>query len=126
MLIDAKTNGMSRVSYVKISEVEYPVYFGYSTLVEIIERAGLKLNELDRLGEALTLRLTIEAAHLGLHHGGRRAGKPYEADFDDTCDLLDEDPDALNAILEVFARSLPQPEEKKAKAGTKASRLVTT
>lgn len=105
----------------EISGEKYPISFGMAALAEFLDSAGMQLSELDKLQSKLTLTSTIQLVHIGLVHGGRQAGKPYQGAFLDTCDLLDQDDEALNKVLVLFGDSLPR-EEKKAKAPAQKKR----
>jgi len=110
---------MGKVKTVEVNGDTYPISFGMAALAEFLDSAGLQLSELEQLQSKLTLSNTIQLVHIGLVHGGRVGGRPYNGSFLDTCDLLDSDDASLNTILEVFADSLPREGEKKAKAPAK-------
>lgn len=102
-----------------LGEEEYPISFGMSSLARFLDTLGIKIAQIGELNDHLSLSATLELIHIGLVDGGRKAGKPYEKEFSDTCDLLDEGGfEAIEEALSVFAESLPQ-NEKKAKGGRK-------
>lgn len=110
-----------KYAVVQISGQEWPVSFGMAALASFLDEIGLKISQLESLNDHLSLTATLKLAHTGLVDGGRKAGKPYEKTFEETCDLIDEDGfDAVERILSVFADSLPQGGEKKAKPKAKA------
>lgn len=104
---------MGKIRTVEISGDTYPISFGMAALSEFLDSAGLGLSELENLQSKLTLSNTIQLVHIGLVHGGRKASQPYKGAFLDTCDLLDQDDEALAKVLDMFADSLPQAEKKK-------------
>lgn len=118
---------MGKVRTVEISGDTYPISFGMAALAEFLDSAGLQLSELEQLQAKLTLSNTLQLVHIGLVHGGRKAGQPYTGGFIDTCDLLDNDDEALTKVLDLFADSLPQDGKKeKAPAKKRPSRSHST
>lgn len=114
---------MGKFREVEINGCSYPISFGMGCLADFTREAGLTLSELGQLEQHLDLQKALQLVHFGLKHGGRIAGKPYENDFFQTCDLMDVEEDALNKVLDLFAASLPNSEEKKARpAARKAKR----
>lgn len=113
---------MGKIEHVDLNGGSYPISFGMAALAEFLDKAGLQLSELDTLGQNLSLTNALQLVHIGLQHGGRITKEPYKAEFVDTCDLLDSDPEGLTNVLAVFADSLPEVDEKKAAAPAKKKR----
>ena len=114
---------MGKVTTVEISGDSYPISFGMAALAEFLDSAELQLSELENLESKLTLTLALQLVHIGLTHGGRKGGRPYNGSFLETCDLMDTDGDAMAKVLHLFSESLPMPDdEKKAKAPAKSKR----
>lgn len=112
---------MGKQREIDISGGTYPISFGMAALAKFLDLAELQLSDLNDLQSRLTLTNTLQLVHIGLQEGGRKAGKPYEGTFEETCDMLDEEPDTLAKVLDLFADSLPQ-EEKKGKAPAQKKR----
>lgn len=100
----------------------FPVKFGMAALSEFLDSEGLSLAEMDAIGQNLTLSRAIKLVHIGLKHGARVSGKAFENTFDDTCDLLDADPELMNKVLQVFQDQMPQPEKGNAKSPQKRAK----
>ena len=93
---------------IKIGETEYPIAFGMFALSEFLEEVGLTLSELGNLGSSLTLKQALKLAYIGFEDGARKAKEEFDLSFEDVCDLFDDDQDALQNVLGVFADSLPE------------------
>ena len=99
---------MGKIRTVEINRDSYPISFGMAALAEFLDLAGLQLSELDKLQTTLSLTNARQLVHIGLQHGGRLGGKPYNATYLETCDLMDADEEALAKVMDLFADSLPQ------------------
>ena len=100
----------------------HPVKFGMAALSEFLDSEGLSLAEMDQIGQNLTLTRALKLVHIGLKHGARVAGVPFAQSFEDTCDLLDSDPDLMAKVMQVFQDQMPQPEKGNAKSPQKRAK----
>lgn len=100
----------------------YPVKFGMAALSEFLDSEGLSLSQMEAIGQNLTLTRAIKLVHIGLKHGARVAGKEFENNFEDTCDLLDADPELMNKVLQVFQNQMPQAEKGNGKSPLKRAK----
>ena len=100
----------------------YPVKFGMAALSEFLDSEGLSLSQMEAIGQNLTLTRAIKLVHIGLKHGARVAGKDFENSFEDTCDLLDADPELMNKVLQVFQNQMPQAEKGNGKSPLKRAK----
>ena len=88
---------------VVINGKDYPVRFGMNSLRNFTKATGRSLQDLDKLGDGMSLDDACQLVLAGLKDGARVSGKECSLNVDDIADLLDDDFDALNRVLEVFA-----------------------
>jgi len=77
-----------------INGKDYPVRFGMNSL---------RLADLDKLGEGISLDDACYLILNGIKDGSRVSGQECSLSVDDVADMLDEDFDALNKVLEIFS-----------------------
>ena len=90
---------------VTINGKGYPVSFGFAALMTFTDQTGLTLDELNTLGEQITLSTAVALMWAGLKDGARKEKLDFLLTLEDVADLIDEDGDALGNVLEVFASS---------------------
>lgn len=101
---------------IEIAGKEYPVSFGNATIVSFETKTGVSIDSLQsNLPFTNSLRLFFEAMRVG----HRRAKAKFSMTFDDFCDLLDEDPDAIARLSQAFRDSNPVEEEGEKKVKSK-------
>lgn len=88
---------------VVINGKDYPVRFGMNSLRNFTKATDRSLQDLDKLGDGMSLDDACQLVLAGLKDGARVSGKECSLNVDDVADLLDDDFDALNRVLEVFA-----------------------
>ena len=88
---------------VVINKNDYPVRFGMNSLRNYTKATNRSLQDLDKLGDGMSLDDACQLVLAGLKDGARVSGKECSLNVDDVADLLDDDFDALNRVLEVFA-----------------------
>ena len=101
------------VKYVEIGGEERPVKFGFAALMEFTDENGYTMADLDNLGENMKLKDALFLVWCGLKHGARVEKKPYSYSIDDIADWLDEQPEAMEKVLNVFSSSFGASEEEK-------------
>lgn len=106
------------LKYTTIAGKEYPISFGTAAMVAFEADTGISVSDI-ATGTAYTN--TLRLLYAGLRDGARRTKTDFALDFDSFCDLLDEDPSALQRLQDAFEDSMPKPAEgeKKAKAARK-------
>jgi hypothetical protein len=86
-----------------INGKDYPVRFGMNSLRNFTKATNRSLQDLDKLGEGMSLDDACQLVLAGLKDGARVSGKDCSLSVEDVSDLLDEDFDSLNKVLEVFS-----------------------
>jgi len=90
---------------VTINGAYYPVKFGFSALISFTDAAGLALEDLENLGDGMTLGTALTLVWAGLKDGARKEKQPFDLTVEDVADLIDDDQEAINNVLELFAKS---------------------
>ena len=98
--------------HVNIAGKEMPVKFGFAALMEFTDMLGLSMNELESLGDNMTLRTAVSLIWCGLKHGHRSERIPFDLQIEDVADLLDQDIEAMEKVLAVFGDSFAKEEKK--------------
>jgi hypothetical protein len=86
-----------------INGKDYPVRFGMNSLRNFTKATNRSLQDLDKLGEGMSLDDACQLILAGLKDGARVSGVECSLNVDDVADLLDEDFNALNNVLEIFS-----------------------
>ena len=102
------------VRYTQIAGKEVPVSFGNAALIRFEEETGISILNLGTT--PLNYKNSLVLIFEGLRDGHRKDKKDFTMTFDDLCDYLDEDPNALSRIMDLLNKSMPTPDEKKTKA----------
>jgi hypothetical protein len=107
------------VRHTQIAGIEVPVSFGNAALIRFEEETGISILTLGTT--PLNYKNTLILIYEGIRDGYRKAKKNLDIDFDEMCDLLDEEPQAINRIVQILTNSLPmgETEEKKRKVAKK-------
>jgi hypothetical protein len=91
-----------------------PVKFGFAALMEFTEANGYTMADLDTLGESMKLKDALFLVWCGLKHGARVEKQAFEETIEEVADWLDDQPEAMENVLNVFAQSFsPSEGEKK-------------
>lgn len=98
--------------YLKIAGKEMPVKYGFAALMEFTDMAGLSMNQLESLGDNMSLKTAVTLIWCGFKHGARAEKKSFDMTIDDVADLLDDDLQAMEKVLAVFGDSFAQEEKK--------------
>ena len=99
-----------------------PVKFGFAALRAFGDATNTSLNDLSAISEDITMTQAIGLCWAGLKDGARSVGEDFKLSLDDVGDLLDDDPDALAAIMGVFAEMQAQPKRANQKKRERSKR----
>lgn len=101
-----------------IAGKEYPVHFGTLTLVSFEENTGVSISE---IGKGTSYSNVLHLIYEGMKSGARREKAAFDHSFEEFCDLIDTDAEAIEKMMAVFESSMPQGDdgEKKVKAKRK-------
>jgi hypothetical protein len=86
-----------------INGKDYPCRFGMAALMDYTKKTDTKINDLGNLGNDMTMEQAITLCWCGLKDGARKAKKPFDMEPVDIADLMDDDAQAIEKIMEVFA-----------------------
>ena len=86
-----------------LNKKDYPIRFGMNALRIYCKQTNRSLNDLQKLGQDMSLDDAVQLMFAGLRDGSRVAGKEFTLTIDDLTDILDEDFDALQKCLNVFS-----------------------
>ena len=81
---------------------DYPIRFGMNALRIYCKRTNTSLQDLDKLGEGISLDDACQLILSGLQDGARVAGKDFDLTVESIADILDEDFEALQKCFDVF------------------------
>tara|TARA_R100001244_G_scaffold42085_2_gene38075 strand:- start:4275 stop:4604 length:330 start_codon:yes stop_codon:yes gene_type:complete len=108
-----------KYTFVKINEKKYPVKFGFNALRKYSALTNTSLQELDKLGQDMSLDSALTLIFCGIEDGYRAAKQQCEITIDSLADLIDEDFDAIGRCMEVLAEQMGGSTGKKQKANKK-------
>lgn len=91
--------------HIEIAGKSYPIKYGFNALRIFTAQTGISFQEIGNLSEGITLEQAICLMYAGLKDGARVEKAEFTMTIDDISDLLDEDQEALNKCMEVFARA---------------------
>ena len=100
---------------IKVGEKTYPVKYGFNALRLFCNASGIGLQELEKIGENISIDHAINLVWAGMKDGARAEKQAFDLDTDDIADLLDEDMSVIQQCMELFVVSFVKPgaEEKK-------------
>jgi hypothetical protein len=101
------------VKHVEIGGASRAVKYGFAALMEFTESNGYTMADLDKLGENMKLKDALFLVWCGLKHGARVEKQPFSYTLEDVADWLDEKPEAMEEVLNVFGSSFSSSEEEK-------------
>ena len=107
---------------IKIADQTFSIRFGMNALRIFCKKTGKNLNDLQTLGQGMSLD---EACHLifaGIEDGCRKAGQEFNLTIDELSDLLDEDFDALPRAMDIFGEQFTIQNSGNKKAAVKSKR----
>lgn len=91
--------------HIEIARKTYPVKYGFNALRIFTSLSGVKLQDMGQLSTEINLEQAIFLMYAGLKDGARAEKINFTLSVDDVADLLDQDQEALNRCMEVFARA---------------------
>ena len=91
---------------INISNVAYPINFGYAALMDFTDQKGITLSGLATLSDSLAVSDIVLLAHVGLKHGARVAKTEFNLDLFDVADLFDTDSSLMERIMKEFSDSM--------------------
>lgn len=97
-----------RYQEVEIAGEQYPCRFGFNALSEFCKLTGLKLQELDKIGQDIDLEQALSLIFCGLKDGHRVKNKDnnkpdnFNLTKEDVADLIDEDWSVMEKVFKVF------------------------
>lgn len=98
--------------HVLINGNEMPVKFGFAALMEFTESMKMNMQDLESLGDNITLTQAVKLIWCGLKHGHRVEKVPFDLTVDDVADLMDTDMNVMEDVLKVFSESFGEQEKK--------------
>jgi len=98
-----------------------PVRFGFNALADFCKMTGLKISQMDSVGEQMDFGHIRALVFCGLKDGARKAGEKFTATVEDVGDWMDENKGAIAEAFEEFVESqAPTPTEEKKSEGADA------
>jgi len=110
---------MKKYEFVKIGTKQYPVKFGFSALRKYSAKTQTTLQDLEKLGQEMTLDGALTLIYCGIEDGYRAAKQKCELTIDDLGDLIDDDFDSISRCMEVLSSQMGGDKGKKPKASKK-------
>tara|TARA_R110002012_G_scaffold13648_4_gene57974 strand:- start:4316 stop:4690 length:375 start_codon:yes stop_codon:yes gene_type:complete len=86
-----------------LNKKDYPIRFGMNALRIYCKQTNKSLNDLEKLGQDMSLDDACQLILAGLRDGARVAGKDFSLNVEDMADILDDDFEALQKCLNVFS-----------------------
>ena len=99
--------------YVKINETTRPVKFGFNALRHFSRMTGMSIQDMDKIGQNMTFDNAISLIFCGLQDGCRAAKEDFTMSIDDLADDLDNDYDAIERCMVIFADMMTPDKQKK-------------
>ena len=103
-------------TFININEKKYPIKFGFNALRKYSSKTNTSLQDLDKLGDNMTLDSALTLIYCGIEDGYRAAKQEFDLTIDDLADLIDNDYDSLGRAMEIQAEHMGGSKEKKQKA----------
>jgi len=85
-----------------LNKKDFPIRFGMNALRIYCKKTNTSLQDLDKLGEDLSLDKACQLILAGLQDGARVAGKDFDLTVEDIADILDDDMEALQKCFDIF------------------------
>ncbi len=106
-------------TFLTINEKKYPCKFGFNSLRKYSNLTNTSLQDLDKLGQDMTLDGALTLIYCGIKDGYRAAKQEMNLSIDDLADLIDGDFDFIARAMSIFAEQMGENKEKKGKAKKK-------
>ena len=91
---------------IKIGNEEHPRKFGFNALRKYSKLTNTTLQELDKLGEKMTLDNALILMYCGIEDGYRASKQEMKLDVDGLADLVDSDFDAIGRCMEALGEMM--------------------
>jgi len=120
---------MSLVRYVRTSKgVEIPLRFGQMVFVNLADAEGLTIDQVRQLTNNMKdwpVGRFYRLIYYAMKEGARKAGVSFEDEFEDVVDLIEEEPDLVKSIMDVYADGqIPAKKKTAKKVSRKAVKRV--
>ena len=103
-------------TFIEINNKKYPIKFGFNALRKYSSKTNTTLQDLDKLGNNMTLDNALNLIYCGIEDGYRAAKQECKITIDDLADLIDNDYDSIAKAMEILAEQMGGDTEKKQKA----------
>tara|TARA_R100000656_G_scaffold14887_2_gene14626 strand:+ start:4183 stop:4533 length:351 start_codon:yes stop_codon:yes gene_type:complete len=97
---------------IEINGKKLPIKFGFSALRKFSKITGMKLQDMEVLGNNMTLDSAITMIHCAIVDGHRVAKEECTYTSDDLADDLDTDMEAIERAMNIFAEMMSGAEKK--------------
>ena len=91
---------------IKIGNEEHPIKFGFNALRKYSKLTNTTLQELDKLGEKMTLDNALILMYCGIEDGYRASKQEMKLDVDGLADLVDSEFDAIGRCMEALGEMM--------------------
>ncbi len=105
-----------KYTFIEIGNSKHPLKFGFNALRKYTAKTNTSLQDLDKLGDQMSLDQALILIHCGIEDGYRAAKQECKLSVDDLADLLDGDFDAVGRCMEVLSSQMGNATGKKRKA----------
>jgi len=103
-------------TFIEIDNKKHPIKFGFNALRKYSSKTNTTLQDLDKLGNNMTLDNALNLIYCGIEDGYRAAKQECKITIDDLADLIDNDYDSIAKAMEILAEQMGGDTEKKQKA----------
>ena len=98
---------------IEIGERKHPIRFGFNALREFSRMTGTTLEQLENLGDDVTLDQAITLMYCRFKDGARKKKSQFRYDVADVADWIDEDEGLIEKAFAVFEQQFSSGSEKK-------------
>ena len=106
-------------TFLTINEKKYPCKFGFNSLRKYSNLTKTSLQDLDKLGQDMTLDGALTLIYCGIQDGYRAAKQEMNLSMDDLADLIDGDFECIGKAMEILSEQMGSESAKKKKAKKK-------
>ena len=103
-------------TFIEINNNKYPIKFGFNALRKYSAKTNTSLQDLDKLGENMTLDNALTLIYCGIEDGYRAAKQDCDLSVDDLADKIDGDFDCIGRAMTILSEQMGGNVEKKEKA----------
>lgn len=91
---------------IKLKNGTANLHFGWAALRDWTNITKRSLNDLQKIGDEMTVDETITLIWSGLKQGARKLKAQFELTPDDVADMMDDNPDLITIAMEEFSASM--------------------